>query len=244
MKWIDLSTFDVAAAQAFYTKVFGWEWFDDGQGYLISYGHGWLTDRPVAGLYEMPVFFQNINMPSFWMSYVQVDDIAQTVALATQLGGRIEMEDTTFIEGKEVKVALIRDPMGAGFTCFQGSIPQSIKSHWHGSWLYSDLYVSEGLPETQFYQQLFGWQFTKEVDGSESIYDAHGELVAQMQVLPNSVKGDKEYWSVSFAVTDIKKAIKAIVDAGGQCGEIFENESGRHSLAYDNQGAAFFVSEQ
>jgi len=72
--WVDLSTFDVSAARTFYSAVFEWTF----RGSESDYGICVAGHTAAAGLYEMPDRFQAINMPSFWMSYVQVDDLEHT----------------------------------------------------------------------------------------------------------------------------------------------------------------------
>jgi len=96
--WADLSTFDIQSAKRFYNQCFGWEYQALDDGYLSCL----VQDSPTAGLYTMPEKFQGMGMPSFWMSYVHVDDLEKIVRLAD---------------------ALIRDPAGAGFTCYEGEDP-------------------------------------------------------------------------------------------------------------------------
>lgn len=111
--WTDLSTFDVREATRFYSKVFGWKFWDQ-DGYQLARRRSTV----LAGVYEMPEPFQSINMPSFWMSYVAVDDVAATVERARQHPQAIiEVESDDFGDGR---VALIRDPAGAGSRSTKG----------------------------------------------------------------------------------------------------------------------------
>lgn len=76
--YADLSAYDVEKAKEFYGNVFGWEYFsEDGEYYVAFSG-----DKVVSGLYEMPERFKTIKMPSFWMSYIQVESVEATVEKA------------------------------------------------------------------------------------------------------------------------------------------------------------------
>ena len=65
----------------------------------------------------MPEKFQSIRMPSFWMSYIHVQNIEETVRVAKANGAIIEVSPEAAPGGG--LVALIRDPAGAGFTCYE-----------------------------------------------------------------------------------------------------------------------------
>ena len=73
--WVDLSTFDVGKATDFYSKVFNWQASEDSSGYHICA----LGQDPCAGIYEMPKFFQEFQIPSFWMTCISFSD-AKAVA--------------------------------------------------------------------------------------------------------------------------------------------------------------------
>lgn len=113
--WVDLSRFDVGKATDFYGKVFNWSVSEDSSDYhLCSIGK-----ELCAGLYEMPKFFKENRMPSFWMKYIAVSDVKAVAEKAKELGGKVELEENSF----GGKVTLIRDPSGAGFTCYKGEHP-------------------------------------------------------------------------------------------------------------------------
>ena len=102
----DLSTYTPNKTIAFYETVFGWKYYSD-NGYYIAYN----DNKAIAGLYETPEKFKLMRMPHFWMTYIQVNSVAETVAKAKKLGAIIEMIDNNSPIGT---VALIRDPQGAG----------------------------------------------------------------------------------------------------------------------------------
>lgn len=238
LTWIDLSTFDVELAQRFYGNLLGWEFTFDDSGYITSSSD---SDKiSCAGLYEMPNFFQKIKMPSFWMTYMRVDDIAAIVNKAKELGGKIELEE----EGDFGKVALIRDPSGAGFTCYEGNILKSYHSDLHGNWSWSELFVSDISLVRAFYTNLFDWRIEPQIADRYMICNKGGNKIGSLQVAANEIKGDKEFWAVYFAVRDLSVAEVLVADAGGQVVSRHENADGSYLLVYDNQGAAFFLNTE
>ena len=233
--WVDLSTFDLARARRFYGAVLGWEGERDPSGYVTAVADG----TPTAGLFVMPEFLQRINMPSFWMSYIAVDDVDATVARARELGATIELEEA----GPWGKVGLIRDPAGAGFTVYQGDVLQADRDrHTPGRWRWSELFVSDLSVVEPFYRQLFGWRITPDSHDRHHIDTADGRRVGAIQVASNEEKGDKEFWAVSFTVEDLDAAAGRVVAAGGMVETAHDNADGTHLLAYDDQGAAFFLT--
>ena len=235
--WIDISTFNVEGAKNFYQAVFDWKFSKERlESYLICSKE----DSPCAGLYEMPDFFQKIKMPSFWMSYIKVEDIEVVVDKAKKLGGKIELEE----QGEWGKVALIRDPSGAGFTCHEGGDLQvDPSSRIHGRWYHNELFVSDVSLVKPFYEDLFTWYIKAKSHNRYLITDDTNETIATIQVATNDVKGDKEFWAVYFTVDNFLTARKLIEKMGGNVIYEHNNIEGKHLLVHDNQGAAFFLSE-
>ena len=133
--WTDLSTFGLESTKDFYTKLFGWQ-YQDADGYHTGYEGA----NPAAGIYQMPEKFQKMGMPSFWMSYISISNIDNVVAQAKQMGGIVEIEPTDFM--RQSKIALIRDPSGAGFTVLEGpDFGGKDTNGAHGRLTWNELYV-------------------------------------------------------------------------------------------------------
>jgi len=236
--WIDLSTFDVAQASDFYQNVLGWEIPQDEDTYLNCR----LDGSACGGIYEMPPFFQKIRMPSFWMTYIAVTDINAIVARAKELGGKIEVEE----QDGQGRVALIRDPSGAGFTCYEGSERAASRDFRKtGSWCWSELWVSDVDRIRTFYTSLFGWTIQAESEaGRYAIHTVSGKYIGAIQEASEDVKGSKEFWAVYFASEPIQGVQARIEQSGGTVEGIYPHPFGRQLLAYDSQGAAFFMLER
>ena len=102
----ELNTTDVDKAKDFFGKLFDWTLEDlpmDGGAYtMIKIGEqtgGGIMKNPIPGA------------PSFWLTYVLVDDIAASTAKAKSLGGTV-MKDVTEVMGMGW-LSIIVDPTGA-----------------------------------------------------------------------------------------------------------------------------------
>jgi len=102
----ELNTTDVAKAKSFYGKLFDWQLEDvpmsDGSYTMIRIGEG-----TGGGIMANPV----PGAPSFWLSYVLVDDIEAATKKAKALGGTV-MAEVTEVMGMGW-ISVIVDPTGA-----------------------------------------------------------------------------------------------------------------------------------
>jgi len=240
--WSDLSTFDIQATRAFYNQCFGWDYQEIDNDYVLCEA----DKQAVGGLYTMPEKFQSIGMPSFWMSYIKVPNIQQVVRAAQEHGGKVEIQPQNAPGGG--LITLIRDPAGAGFTCYEGDDPGGRDTTGGiGRMVWNELHVSDIAKIESFYTCVFGW-VVKPGGGTDRylIYASphDTEAFAGIQISSNSVKGDKEYWGVYFSVNCLSTASKYVEQFGGKIVAEQPLGSERAVLAYDPQGAAFYMIER
>lgn len=229
--WADLSCYHTEKIKPFYETVFGWKYY--GKEYLVAYKE----NKEVVGLYQTPLKFQEMKMPSFWMSYIQVNDVLEIVEKARSLGGIIELVDTKNSIGK---VALIRDTLGAGFTIYEGNQLESRTKNEENTLIFNELQISNAQIAIDFYQNLFEWNF-KQVD--ESIFDVYcnlsNEKIARINEIENSIKEKYEYWVCVFGVKNLPKTISKIKK---NYGLVFSDE-GNRILCSDGSEAFFYIQK-
>jgi len=231
--YADLSTYTLRESIAFYKRVFGWQFYKQDNGYFAYAGN-----RLVVGLYETPERFQQINMPHFWMSYIQVNDIAKTVASARELGGIIEMEQSIAGFGK---VALIRDPQGAGFTIYEGEKLTSTRTEGSvNTLIWNELHVSDAEKIIPFYEGIFDWQFHRRDSGHFEIYSGANRHMADTWVISNAYKSKYEYWVCTFGVKSLQESFQKILANGGS----LIVDEGERMLCADDSGQAFFYIQE
>jgi predicted enzyme related to lactoylglutathione lyase len=100
---VELNTTDLKKAKNFYTKLFDWK-LEDAPGDYTMIGVGEGTG---GGMMTNPI----PGAPSFWLSYVLVDDIEAATKKAKSLGASI-MRDVTEV-GDYGWLSIIADPTGA-----------------------------------------------------------------------------------------------------------------------------------
>ncbi len=241
--WCDLSTFRPPDTKSFYSELFGWTYKrlkqPDGSDYDVAA----TPSGEAAGLFEMPQKFQEIGLPSFWMPYISVDDVEVTCAIAAQHGGRIEVKPMAWSDHD--KIALIRDPLGAGFTVHQGvGLSADATVDRHGHRIGCALYVSDADAVRPFYETLFDWRIATELasSGAFPIQNAQGAVVANIYELSEERRGKYQFWGIHFAVADLAEASDQIEKNGGEIVERDRSSGSETILAKDPDDAAFFLN--
>ncbi|MCT4586370.1 MAG: VOC family protein [Carboxylicivirga sp.] len=225
----DLSTYNPKETIPFYENVFGWTYYQS-YGYYTAY----LNSKEVSGLYETPAKFKQMRMPHFWMTYISVDNVDETVSKAQKLGGIIEMTES--IDGFG-KVALIRDLQGAGFTIYEGnSLGDARTQNTPNTLVWNELHVSNIQNIVPFYQGIFNWSFEFIGEDTVQIYNQDQDHIADILEIPNEMKGKYEYWISCFGVSNLEETHKAILENGGS----LISDEGKRKLFTDNSGQAFF----
>lgn len=234
--WCDLSARQTDIVCSFYNSLLRWQYHTDtapdGSEYHVAY-----TDNPVGGLYTMPSKFNTMGMPCFWMSYVEVSSVQSAIHTASTLGGKVEVGPISGPNGS--LIALIRDPLGAGFTVIEGKglIPRS-DCPKHGEMAWNELYVSDARAVVPFYKSMFNWKIETSERVDEKIdVTINGEVRSAIFQLPDSIRGKEQFWGIHFAVDDLSAA-KSHVNSNGTI--LYEQDD--TLLARDPDNAAFFLS--
>lgn len=238
--WCDLSTFQREDAQQFYQHVFGWT-FSESESTDSDYHLAHKNDSSVTALFTMPEPLQALNLPSFWMSYIEVDDVQQTVAKARAIPGVIiEVEPSHFDNNSQY--ALIRDPSGAGFTVIQGTSFAGKAQNMPGHMVWNVHHVNDITLIKSFYEQVFDWRITPSEQPSQyNIHNTQGTLIAHIEEIPDSVKGPKQYWMPVFLVSSLESTIRMIE----QChGTVVSTLDDSRVMCADPQGGTFIITDQ
>jgi predicted enzyme related to lactoylglutathione lyase len=103
---VELATSDVDKAKEFYGKLFDWKLQDTPMGDM-TYTMIDVGDGVGGGMMKSPM----PGMPSYWLAYVNVDDVAAATAKATSLGATIVLNVTPVADMGEFSI--ITDPTGA-----------------------------------------------------------------------------------------------------------------------------------
>lgn len=236
--WTDLSTYNLQEARDFYQFAFNWKFtpIENGSSCLA-----FTQEQEVAEIYLLPEKFQKKQFPSFWMPYIAVSNVEETIEKAKKHRGAIvEVEATAFKEGG--KIALIRDPLGAGFTVIEGADTE----HYFNSTQsvvpsFNELHVSDLERAKVFYEDVFNWEIViKKTAQQADITLKNGEVVGTIYQFSDADRSGYEYWMQVFNANDLEAASKRILEAGGR--KITELEEGR-TMFQDSQNATFILAK-
>ncbi|HTW97543.1 MAG TPA: VOC family protein [Acidimicrobiales bacterium] len=108
--WNELDTRDTAAAEAFYSAVFGWTPHKLDMGGM-AYTEWQLDGRPIGGMTAMPPQVPPA-VPSFWLVYFAVEDCDAAVDTVKAGGGSVAMGPMDLPVGR---LAVVADAEGAPF---------------------------------------------------------------------------------------------------------------------------------
>lgn len=230
--WADLSSYNPLETKTFYENVFNWNYYEI-EGYFSAY----FNTKEVTGLYQTPIKYQEMKMPSFWMSYIQVDDVTKTVERAKILGGIIELVDT---DNKFGGIALIRDVLGAGFTVYDGSQLNSRTDSEENTLIFNELHVSNAVRAIDFYGRLFDWDIVQNSTDSYAVFckDSKKEIAAIYEVA-NAIKSNYEYWVCTFGVQNLSETKIRIKQNNGTV--IYDE--GNRVLCSDGSEAFFYIQQ-
>ena len=239
--WADLSSYDREKSNLFYEKVFGWNYVDVGDGdYFVAMNGGYET----AAVFTTPEFLQKIQMPSFWMSYISVPDVEEIIAKAKNHAWAIvEMWPLPGFHTAS-RVALIRDPSGAGFTVVDGMDTPEHRTKVPGHVCWNSLFLEDVQVVKSFYEDLFDWKIEQDEKKLDRYHILHNwEIFSLIHEIPESYRGPKKRWWVFFATDDIVTIKQKILDAGGEIIWEYMTEQGKELAVYDDQWAHFVVRE-
>ena len=109
IEWLDLTVNDAARVKDFYCKVVGWKSEEVDMGHYADFninlpGSG----DTVAGICHARG--TNANLPSQWLVYVRVSDVAKSARLCEEKGGKV-LDGPRRMGGSNFCV--IQDPAGA-----------------------------------------------------------------------------------------------------------------------------------
>ena len=256
--WVDLTTPDPEAAQAFYGGLLGWTFEEAGPApgggpYLIARVEGGAVGAVARG------------EPARWNSYVLVDDVDATAARVRDAGGRVLGDAAEVADGRVLAFA---DPEGAELRVWE---PRGRRGadvvNAHGSVNFDDLHTHDVAAAADFYGTVFGWRvlemgpgmamwalgaygdhLEERTPGTREAYAGMGgpagfeDVVASIQPLDDA--GGSARWGVTFAVDDVDRCAARTAELGGR---VVSGPTAapwvRAAVLEDPQGASFVASQ-
>ena len=216
--WYDLTASDSKAAQAFYSRVIGWDAKDSG---MIGRPYTLFSAGPVmvGGLMTLPDEARALDARPAWNGYILVDDADVYAERVLAAGGAIHHapEDIPGVG----RFAVAADPHGAVFVLFEAAgeeerAPAAPGTPGHVGW--HELHAGDLDSAFAFYSGLFGWTKSDAMPmGEMGVYQLFaingvqaGGMMTKMPQTP------APFWLYYFNVDSIEAAMARVKDAGGQ----------------------------
>lgn len=205
--WHDLNTKDLDASKKFYGDVFGWR-FDDG-----PYAHIKAGDELIGGMRQMGA---NEPMPTSWLGYIGVDDVAATAAAIGAAGGKVHMPATDM--PNVGTFAVTADPTGGVFAPWKSARPsedaERIATPKPFTFSWDELVTTDPAAAGPFYAKVFGWTPRPVEMGGGMAYtlfdrpgvkDAKGEQVSAAGMMKTPPGVPVSFWLPYVQVDDTDK---------------------------------------
>lgn len=213
--WYELLTTDIAAAEAFYHQVLGWEAHDASTA-RFAYRVLTTDGAPVGGLMALPPEGIQRGAAPRWAGYVAVDDLDATVSRLKALGGTVYVPPTDSNIGR---IAIVADPQTATLALVQGltiEVPPRDRDGigrvgWH------ELLAAEQRQAFAFYEGLLGWQ---KAGSDASLADGYQLFAAGTDTLGGMFtklpRAPFPFWLYYFNVADLGVALQRVIALGGK----------------------------
>jgi len=259
--WVDTDQQDVAAAQDFYGRLFGWTFEnvlpeDAEEKYLIAT----LDGHDVAAIASA-----RTGDEIAWNTYVAVADADATAAAVGAAGGTVTSGPVD--AGPGGRQAGCADPRGAHFKLWQPRRRLGAQLvNVAGAWNFSNLQTADPQAAEVFYGPLFNWEF--DVAGGAAMIrrPGYGDHLAatidpgikERHATPGTPPGfsdaigwtgqlsdeqQPEHWQVVFAVANRDESAALAEKLGATVVSSSDTEWTNTALIKDPQGAPLVLSQ-
>jgi len=239
--WVDVTSDDMAATNAFYGGLFGWSGDDLGAeagGYTMYTLRG---KRVAAGSPPPP---GGEGVPPQWTTYLASDDADETASRIRDAGGTVLTEPFDVFDSGRMLIA--SDPTGATFGVWQaGTHIGAELANEPGTLNWNQCQTADPARAAEFYAAALG-HGVDEVDvGTKEpfrVLQVDGRPVAGVRE-PIAEMGGEPQWSVVFSVADTDETVAKARELGGEV--LIEPadlpQIGRIAVLRDPVGAMFQV---
>jgi uncharacterized protein len=239
--WHDLLTGDPAAAQRFYSGLFGWEFRQSDTGaYTVVVQAG----RPIGGILDARGR-QAESLPAQWLGSIAVPDVDSAVGVVEASGGKLHWGPKRL--GSRGEVALVADAQNAPFVVSRASqddTPDDAEPAVN-SWLWNELWTPEPEDAARFYEKLARYHVTTK-EGGNRVYlvlEANGQPRAGVtRLITTEIKPN---WLPYVRVADVDATVRQVEPLGGKVliAPTPEIRGGRVALIQDPTGGAVAIQE-
>jgi uncharacterized protein len=242
--WVELVTPDQAAARAFYSGLFGWDYDDNDMGEMGHYFIATYDGSELGGVSAQQPGME--GHPAYWGVYLAVDDVDATTAKVEAAGGTVEAGP--FDVGDAGRMAAIQDPTGARVGLWQaGRTTGTQRANEPNTPTWNECVTGDVAAATGFYAEVLGMGSEPMDMGEAGSYtvlsDVNGRQVGGSMDLGMLPEGTPPHWNVYFNVEDVDASVAKVTELGGAsvAPAMDVPGVGRMAMVADPQGATFWV---
>ena len=213
--WHDLMTTDVRRAVHYYGALLGWTTEVVEVGPMGSYTMVRVGDTAIGGMVQLD---PAQGIASHWLSYLAVDDVDATCALAPEAGGQVAYPPTDLPEVG--RFAVLEDASGALWSPLRMLEPAPAPA-WPiptGHFCWEELVTPNVLSATAFYADVVGWGVRgRELAQAEPYWlwtNGGGHAGASMMAMPAAADA-QPFWLPYVLVDDVRLAAASVARLGG-----------------------------
>ncbi len=234
--WVEVSTPDMAATQAFYGGVFGWERTESDPN-LGGYATFTLNGRLVCG--ATPTM--SPDQPPAWSTYIATADADATAQAVTANGGQVLFAPMDVNELG--RMAVFTDPTGAVVGAWQPGQHKGAQVIHEANAVYWNGLLTRDMPAAvAFYHAVFG--HGTQPDGDDTtILTVNGQQVADVHDMRAGMPAEvPPYWLPYFGVMDTDATVAKAQELGGTVTmPAVDSPDGRTAVLADPHGAVFAI---
>ena len=214
--WAELVTPDLAAAERFYSGMFGWTFQMIHAGHLeYAVAHA-VDGDPIAGLLQKPLPSDE-HRQSAWLTFIAVRDVDAIERSALANGAKSISKPKSYAgRGRQ---AVLTDPDGAVFAILassSGDPPDTLAPP--GEWIWSSLLAQDPEREATFYQALFRYDLydlPRKDGGSHVILSSDDYARAGVNSMPAGGRR-RPHWLNFVRVLSAADAANKAISLGGK----------------------------
>lgn len=211
--WADLATDDLAAAQKFYSGLFGWTFAQVGN-YAIAANE----ERPLCGMLQVRRPANRPDARPRWVGYISVASVAKAQRAVTRSGGRVLAEPIIF--PKRGEQALFADPEGTIFGVMKSSSgdPEDFLPD-PGDWVWIQLLSRNARNAAEFYSEVAGYEIIENIMTnrvSDFVLASKGYARATVRTIPSRNAQVQPNWLPFVRVSSVAEAVARAEQLGGK----------------------------
>ncbi len=236
--WVDLSSPDPAASNAFYGSLFGWEITDSGPE-MGNYGMCLLEGRPVAGIGPQ---MGGDDAPPAWLTYLAVDDVEKVAEAVPSAGGTLVVPPMTV--GDAGRMAVVHDPTGAFVGIWQAGETIGMERYNEpGAVVWNEHMSRDPQRARDFYGTVFGYAFDQLEEypyWTISLQEGHDSVAGLGSLSEDAPTDLPAHWMTYFMVESVDASVAKAEELGATVAQApSDTPFGRIAVVEDPQGAAF-----